>query len=73
VLELDGEDLIDLPLTTRKDELQAIISDSDDRPALFHVRGWEKTSDHAPVWVELADKPKRRRKPAAATGAKVQG
>lgn len=26
------------------------------------VRGWEKTSDHAPVWVELSDKPKRRRK-----------
>jgi exodeoxyribonuclease-3 len=26
------------------------------------VRGWEKTSDHAPVWIELADKPKRRRK-----------
>ena len=24
------------------------------------VRGWEKTSDHAPVWIELADKPKRR-------------
>jgi exodeoxyribonuclease III len=22
-----------------------------------HVRGWEKTSDHAPVWVELADPP----------------
>jgi exodeoxyribonuclease-3 len=20
-----------------------------------HVRGWEKTSDHAPTWVELAD------------------
>ena len=20
------------------------------------VRGWEKTSDHAPVWIELADK-----------------
>jgi exodeoxyribonuclease-3 len=20
-----------------------------------HVRGWEKSSDHAPVWVELAD------------------
>jgi exodeoxyribonuclease-3 len=32
-----------------------------------HVRGWEKTSDHAPVWVELADKPKRRRKPAITT------
>ena len=26
-----------------------------------HVRGWEKTSDHAPVWVELADKSKRKR------------
>lgn len=25
-------------------------------------RGWEKTSDHAPVWIELADKPKRRRR-----------
>jgi exodeoxyribonuclease III len=21
-----------------------------------HVRGWEKTSDHAPTWIELADK-----------------
>ena len=29
------------------------------------VRGWEKTSDHAPTWIELGDKPKRRRKPAA--------
>ncbi|MDW5312972.1 exodeoxyribonuclease III [Rhizobium sp. PL01] len=28
-----------------------------------HVRGWEHTSDHAPVWIELADGPvKRRRK-----------
>jgi exodeoxyribonuclease-3 len=27
------------------------------------VRGWEKTSDHAPVWIELADaKPGRRKK-----------
>lgn len=25
-------------------------------------RGWEKTSDHAPVWIELADKPVRRRR-----------
>jgi exodeoxyribonuclease-3 len=24
------------------------------------VRGWEKASDHAPVWIELADEPKRR-------------
>jgi len=22
-----------------------------------HVRGWDKTSDHAPVWIELADMP----------------
>jgi exodeoxyribonuclease III len=28
-----------------------------------HVRGWEKTSDHAPVWIELTDeKPRRSRK-----------
>lgn len=26
------------------------------------VRGWEKTSDHAPVWIDLADKPKRRKR-----------
>jgi len=26
-----------------------------------HVRGWEKTSDHAPVWIELADTKVRRR------------
>lgn len=25
-----------------------------------HVRGWEKTSDHAPVWIELSDRPKRK-------------
>ena len=28
-----------------------------------HVRGWDKTSDHAPTWIELADEaPKKRRK-----------
>ena len=27
-----------------------------------HVRGWEKTSDHAPVWIELAQKPVRKRR-----------
>ena len=27
-----------------------------------HVRGWEKTSDHAPVWIQLWDKPKRKRR-----------
>jgi exodeoxyribonuclease III len=21
-----------------------------------HVRGWEKSSDHAPVWIEIKDK-----------------
>jgi exodeoxyribonuclease-3 len=25
-------------------------------------RGWEKTSDHAPVWIELADTPQRTRR-----------
>lgn len=25
-------------------------------------RAWEKTSDHAPVWIELADKPVRRKR-----------
>ena len=29
-----------------------------------HVRGWEKTSDHAPVWIELSDEPPRGRKTA---------
>lgn len=31
-----------------KDRLQAAEVDR-------HVRGWEKTSDHAPVWIEIAD------------------
>ena len=26
------------------------------------VRGWDKTSDHAPVWIDLADTPKPKRK-----------
>ena len=25
-----------------------------------NVRGWEKSSDHAPVWIELADSPKTK-------------
>lgn len=37
-----------------------VAAEVDRRP-----RGWEKTSDHAPVWIELADKP-RRRSPRAA-------
>lgn len=27
-----------------------------------HVRGWEKSSDHAPVWIELAPAKKRRQR-----------
>ncbi|MDB5662412.1 MAG: exodeoxyribonuclease Xth [Sphingomonas bacterium] len=26
-----------------------------------HVRGWDKTSDHAPVWIEIADTPAKKR------------
>jgi exodeoxyribonuclease-3 len=26
-----------------------------------HVRGWEKTSDHAPVWIELDDDVKKKK------------
>jgi exodeoxyribonuclease-3 len=29
-----------------------------------NVRGWEKTSDHAPTWIELADQPRARRRRA---------
>jgi len=28
-----------------------------------HVRGWQKTSDHAPVWIELGKNAKRKRQP----------
>lgn len=29
------------------------------------VRGWEKTSDHAPVWIEVSDRAAAKAKPAA--------
>jgi exodeoxyribonuclease-3 len=32
------------------------------------VRGWEKSSDHAPVWIELSDKTKAPLGPSAAQG-----
>jgi exodeoxyribonuclease-3 len=32
------------------------------------ARSWEKTSDHAPVWIELADKPVRKKKPSPPAG-----
>lgn len=31
-----------------------------------HARGWDKSSDHAPVWIELTDNPARRKVPSAA-------
>jgi exodeoxyribonuclease-3 len=36
-----------------------------------HVRGWEKASDHAPVWIELADgkRPRKRSAPVRSAGA----
>ena len=42
--------LLNAPATAR---LRKAAVDSD-------VRGWEKSSDHAPVWVELADRARRR-------------
>lgn len=27
----------------------------------YHVRGWEKSSDHAPVWIELSDDKKKHK------------
>jgi exodeoxyribonuclease III len=38
------------------------------------VRGWEKASDHAPAWIELADRaPARgkRTRPAVLTGGRI--
>ena len=42
--------LLNRPATSRLKKAEV-----DTRP-----RGWEKTSDHAPVWIELADKPARK-------------
>ncbi len=49
--------LLNKPAATR-----LVAAEVDRRP-----RAWEKTSDHAPVWVELADKPKRTRRPKRET------
>ena len=35
------------------------------------VRGWEKSSDHAPVWIELADRPVRKRRQRQPSGKEV--
>jgi exodeoxyribonuclease-3 len=47
--------LLNRPLADRLKDAQVDVA----------VRGWEKTSDHAPVWVELSDgrKPSRRANP----------
>jgi exodeoxyribonuclease-3 len=47
--------LLNRPLADRLKDAQVDVA----------VRGWEKTSDHAPVWVELSDgrKPPRRANP----------
>ena len=36
-----------------------------------HVRRWDKTSDHASVWVELANEPVRRRRGAGSAPSKA--
>jgi len=48
---------IDHILLDGKAAAHLVAAEVDRRP-----RGWDQTSDHAPVWVELADKPKRPRK-----------
>lgn len=55
--ERDAGLRIDHILLNRPAATRLVAADVDRRP-----RGWEKTSDHAPVWVELADKGKRRGK-----------
>jgi exodeoxyribonuclease-3 len=36
------------------------------------VRGWEKTSDHAPTWIELKDAPAARRRASAKARARAR-
>jgi len=52
--ERDAGLRIDHILLNRPAATRLVAADVDRTP-----RGWEKTSDHAPVWVELADKVKR--------------
>jgi exodeoxyribonuclease-3 len=55
--ERDAGLRIDHILLNRKAAARLVTAEVDRRP-----RGWDKTSDHAPVWIELADKARRRRK-----------
>lgn len=56
--ERDAGLRIDHILLNAKAAARLVSPEVDRRP-----RGWDKTSDHARVWVELGDKPRRRRKP----------
>ncbi|WP_394437595.1 exodeoxyribonuclease III [Sphingobium naphthae] len=55
--ERDAGLRIDHILLNHKAKARLVSAEVDRRP-----RGWEKTSDHAPVVVEIADKPSRKRK-----------
>lgn len=55
--ERDAGLRIDHILLNRKAAARLVAAEVDRRP-----RCWDKTSDHAPIWIELADKGKRRRK-----------
>lgn len=55
--ERDAGLRIDHLLLNKPAAKRLVAAEVDRRP-----RGWEKTSDHAPVWIELADKSVRRRR-----------
>ena len=61
--ERDAGLRIDHVLLNGQAAARLAAADVDRRP-----RGWDKTSDHAPVWIELSDKAKQRRQ-----GMKVAG
>lgn len=48
---------IDHILLNQKAAARLVAAEVDRRP-----RNWDKTSDHAPVWLELGDWPRNRRK-----------
>ncbi|MBA4090962.1 MAG: exodeoxyribonuclease III [Sphingobium sp.] len=49
---------IDHILLNKQAAARLVAAEVDRRP-----RAWPKSSDHAPVWIELADRPKRTRRP----------
>ncbi|HUD91782.1 exodeoxyribonuclease III [Sphingobium sp.] len=54
--ERDAGLRIDHLLLNDKAKARLIAAEVDKAP-----RGWEKSSDHAPVWIKLGEKPRRRR------------